>query len=125
MGNNPASSSIDVGQFRSRVTFLNNEPVSDDAGGQIDNYVSFLTCWGMLRQNAGDRLISQNEIILSNTYSLIVRYQTALAANLKSNTIIQITDPSFNTTRIFTIQSSTKVEELNYFYQFTLVQKDH
>ena len=119
MPNNPASSSIDVGQFRSRVTFLNNEPMSDDAGGQIDNYVSFLTCWGMLRQNAGDRFISQNEIILSNTYSLIVRYQDALASNLKSNTLIQID------TRTFTIQSSTKVEELNYFYQFTLVQKDH
>lgn len=119
MANNPANQSIDIGRFRSRPSFLNNSPTSDGAGGQIENYTAFLTCWGLLSQNTGSRLVSQNEIILDNFYTLIVRYQDALATNLKSNTLIQVGS------RLFTIQSTTKIQELDYFYSFTLVQKDH
>lgn len=113
------SQDIDVGQFRSRPTFLNNAPVANNSGGFIDNYVAFLTCWGKLRQNNGSRNLITGEIELNNTFTLTVRYQDALALNLKSNT--QVTIDS----RTFTIESTTKIEELDFFYSFQLKQKDH
>lgn len=114
------SSEIDVGLFRNLVTFLNNSPTSDGAGGQTDNYIPFLTTWGQLRQTSGSRNLSTYEIQLENNYLLTVRYDPSLETLQKSNTKVSTTDG-----RSFTISNSTKVEELDFFYTFTLSQISH
>src|SRR5580698_8090892 len=102
---------IDVGLFRSKVTFLNNAPIANQSGGYVDNYIAFLTTWGQLRQNNGMRSLSTGEIVVETDFTLFTRYQLALASALVSNTLIQI--PGDAGVRTFTINSWSKVEEMN------------
>lgn len=72
-----------IGLFRERVAFRKNVPPSDDSGGEDDNYSTFLTTRGYLRKTSGNRTLEASQAVNNSTYELWVRYQDALANEIK------------------------------------------
>lgn len=64
----------DAGLFRKICTFKKNVPTQLGAG-KVDNYVSFYTTRGYLKQNKSQRLIVAAEIVSINTAELYVRFK--------------------------------------------------
>lgn len=84
-----------IGKMREVVVFLTNTPTTTTGRGSVDNYTPLLTTRGQLK-DAGDNRGLAFGAIADNTYmELICRFQTALAAALRSDTKIVISGVTY------------------------------
>lgn len=75
---------VNTGEMRSSGTFLKNIPISNDSGGQSDNFTTVLTCRGRLRQNSGKKSLEQGEIVQDKTFEWVCRFQAAIVIGADS-----------------------------------------
>lgn len=111
-----SSGTISTGDMRSSVIFQKSIPTSDGAGGQVDNYTTFYTCRGRLRQSSGRRSDEQMELVRNKTMELIVRYTTTIADNLDETTRIIINGDTYM------VQNFELVDEIPHWYKFTIAK---
>src|SRR5688572_5564415 len=106
-----------VGQMKKVVTFKQNTPSTQGAGGK-DSYSDLLTTRGYLKKSSGSRNPAYSDILGDNSWTLIVRKQAALTSALSMSLKIEIDN------KLFTIQSWEDVNEDNALYKFSLTQQD-
>lgn len=102
--------------MREVVVFLENTPVVKGAGF-ADNYATLLTTRGQLIPNSGGRSLSTG--ILGDTFgfTLRVRFQTALAAGLRSDTKIVIAGSTY------TFSTYKLVDQRKHLYEFQITEE--
>ena len=104
---------INIGELKEIVIFKQNTPTALGAG-QKDAYTTLLTTRGKLRKKSGNRTLSFGTLEESNSWELIVRFQSLLETNLRLDVKVQIGS------RLFTINSFEKVGEKRFFYVINL-----
>lgn len=102
-----------IGQMRETVVFLGNTPTAKGAGF-VDQYATLLTTRGQLIANSGSRGLSFGAIADGQSYTLICRFQTALAAGLRSDTKIVISGVTY------TFSSYKLVDQKKHLYEFQI-----
>ena len=102
-----------VGNLHKVVLFRKNTPGTLGAGGS-DSYSDLLTTRGSLKKINGSRGLSFGEVLESNSYELIVRVQTLLEQNLRTDLRVVIEG------RTFTISSWDKMDEKRFYYKIIL-----
>lgn len=103
-----------IGKMRESVVFLVNSPIPAPGGGSADNYTTLLTTRGQLISKSGNRALSFGTIADSSFMSLIVRFQTALANALRSDTKIVISGITY------TFSSYTLIDQKKHLYKFEI-----
>lgn len=98
--------------MRQTGTFMKNEPINDESGGQSDNYVALLTCRGRLRKMKGGKALEQGAFVMNKGYEWICRYQAAIV--IDTDTAIQING------QMYRITDWEMVDEIPHFYRLTL-----
>lgn len=93
--------------------FLQNTPTVAGAG-YADNYTTLLTTRGQLIDKSGNRGLSYGEVANSNFMTLRCRFQTALAASLRSDTKIVIDSISY------TFSTYALVDQRKHIYEFEI-----
>lgn len=101
-----------IGLFRKSVAFRKTTPTDDDAGGAEDSYSTFLTTRGYLKKLNGSRTLEAAELVNNSTYELWVRFQEALALEVKPSlrAIIDGKD--------FTCHDAEVIAERDSYYKF-------
>lgn len=102
-----------VGALHKVVVFKKNTPTALTAGG-ADAYTTLLTTRGSLKKNNGARSLSYGEVMESNSYEMITRYQSSLETNLRVDTKVEIEG------RTYTINSWEKIGESKFYFRFNL-----
>jgi len=105
-----------VGQLNKVVVFKTNTPSTLGAGA-ADSYSTLLTTRGSLKKLSGSRSLSFGELVESNSYEMITRYQSSIASNVRMDTKIEIEG------RTFTINSFEKTGEKRFYYRFVLSEQ--
>ncbi|MBL0268109.1 MAG: head-tail adaptor protein [Chitinophagaceae bacterium] len=105
-----------VGQLNKVVVFKENTPSNLGAGG-ADSYSTLLTTRGSLKKLSGSRSLSFGELVESNSYEMITRYQDDIKDNIRMDTKIEIES------RTFTINSFEKIGEKRFYYRFVLSEQ--
>ena len=100
--------------MRESVVFLQNTPTATGTGGYKDNYETLLTTRGQLIDKAGNRSLSFGEIKDNTSMTLIVRFQTALANALRSDTKIVISGITYTPT------NWKLIDQKKHLYQFEI-----
>lgn len=103
-----------IGKMRESVVFLQNTPAATGTGGYADNYSTLLTCRGQLVDRSGSRVLSYGEVADNSRMSLIVRFQSALAAALRSDTKIVINGDTY------TFTTWKLIDQRKHLYQFDI-----
>lgn len=109
---------MEVGQLNKVVVFKQNTPTTLGAGAK-DAYTTLLTTRGSLRKLNGGRGLSFGELLESNSYEMITRYQVALANGLNMAVKVEIES------KTYTIQSFEKIGEKKFYYKFILNQQNN
>lgn len=103
-----------IGKMREVVVFLQNTPVAKGAGYE-DNYSTLVTTRGQLIDSGESRGLSFGAILDTETPKLIVRFQTALANALRSDTKIVINSVTY------TMNGRPKlIDQKKHLYEFRL-----
>lgn len=105
-----------IGEFTKTVVFKQNTPTTLGAGKK-DAYTTLLTTKGRLKKQSGSRSLGFGDIQITNSYELLVRYQSSLATNLRADVKIEIDS------KTFTIQTFEKIGEKNFYYRFIIVEQ--
>ena len=105
-----------IGEFNKTVVFKQNTP-STLGAGKKDSYTTLLTTKGRLKKQSGSRSLGFGDIQITNSYELLVRYQTSLATNLRADVKIEIEN------KTYTIQTFEKVGEKDFYYRFIIVEQ--
>lgn len=105
-----------VGEFTKVVTFKVNSPTTQGAGKK-DAYTTLLTTRGRLRKQNGSRSLSYGDIVLTDNYELLVRYETTIASNIRPDLKIEIDSVTY------TIQSVEKIGDKIFYYRFIISGK--
>lgn len=103
-----------IGQMRSVVQMLKNNPTPATTGGQRDVYGVLLTTRGRLRKSSGGRTLSFAEIVNAESYRLITRYQQGIENDLRVDSKFIIDG------LVYTLNSWDKYREINFYYLFDL-----
>lgn len=109
---------MEVGQLNKVVVFKQNTPTTLGAGAK-DAYTTLLTTRGSLRKLNGNRGLSFGELLETNSFEMITRYQVALENNLKMSVKVEVEG------KTYTIQSFEKVGEKRFYYKFILNQQNN
>lgn len=110
-----------IGQMVQVVTFRNNTERTALGAGHIDGYTDLLTTRGQLMKrtgNKGRKESEDGEVFFQEYWILTCRYQPALEANLKIDTLI-VCDG-----KTYTITGYELLDQKKFFYQFALAAKD-
>jgi len=102
-----------IGRSDKICELLQNTPVAQ-GGGNKDAYEVLLTTRGYLKKVGGNRSGGIGDILLDNSWSLIVRKQNALVQALRADLKWRIED------KVYTIQTWEDVNEDHFYYKFTL-----
>ena len=102
-----------IGNMREVVVFLQNTPTVAGAG-YADNYSTLLTTRGQLIDKSGSRNLSYGEVANNNFMTLRCRFQTALAASLRSDTKIVIDSITY------TLSTYKLVDQKKHIYEFEI-----
>lgn len=102
-----------VGKMTESVVFLANTPTAKGAG-YVDQYATLLTTRGQLISNSGNRSLNFGAIADNQSYTLICRFQTALAAGLRSDTKVVISGVTY------TINSFKLKDQKKHLYEFQI-----
>lgn len=70
-----------IGDMRSIVKVMQNQPIDNVSGGQDDNFVVVLTTRGKLARNSGRKGIEAGNLQFDKSFKLETRFQTALTIN--------------------------------------------
>lgn len=101
--------------MRETVVFLQNSPIPAAGGGATDNYTTLLTTRGQLIDSGDNRSLSFGAIADNSYMRLICRFQTALAASLRSDTKIVISGITY------TMNGMPKlIDQKKHFYEFKI-----
>lgn len=103
--------------FNKIVVFKTNSPTIK-GGGRADSYSTLVTTRGRLRKKSSSRGLQAGELGLDNGYELIVRYQSTIESNIRSDIKIVIDSVTY------TIAGWEKVEEKNFYLKFDLNRQD-
>lgn len=101
-----------IGLFRKSVAFRKTTPVADDSGGEADVWSTFLTTRGYLKKLNGNRTLEAGELVMNSTYELWVRFQSALAAEVKPSLRAIIDGKNY------TCHDAEVIAERNSYYKF-------
>lgn len=107
-----SSGTISLGDMRSTAVFQSNTPVANGSGGFDDNYTTFYTCRGRLRQQNGSRRDENMELVRNRSFELVVRYTTELVIDTNTRILIG--------TDTYIIVNYEKVDNLPHWYQFII-----
>lgn len=100
--------------MREVVTFMKNTPTAKGAGF-VDNYTTLLTTRGQFIHGSGSRGLQFGAVTDSVSARLIVRFQTALATNLRSDTKLVISGATY------TMNGMPKlIDQLKHLYEFSI-----
>lgn len=102
-----------VGQMTEVVVFLANTPTAKGAG-YVDQYGTLLTTRGRLVANSGSRNLAFGSIADNQSFTLTCRFQTALAAGLRSDTKIVISGVTY------TFSSYKLIDQKKHLYEFQI-----
>lgn len=83
-------------------------------GGQNDVYATLLTTRGRLRKNSGNRGLDFGLIASEDSYELICRFQSGIAAELRVNQKVMVDKDTY------TIQSWEVLDQISHWYRFKL-----
>ncbi len=111
-----------IAQMRSSVQFLVNAATVNATtdreaivtGGRNDAYVVLLTTRGRLRRKSASRGLDFGLVESKESYELICRFQADLESNLRIDVKLVINS------KVFTISSWEKIDEIDNFYKFSL-----
>ena len=103
---------MDIGLMRKSGSLYINQPTTDAAGGQADNFVLVLTCRGYLQKSSGMLALLAGQFNTNKSFLWTVRYQISIAINNESQWQI-----GSNTYRVV---DWTKIDEIPHFYEFNL-----
>ena len=95
------------------MVFQQNTPVQKGAGYE-DSYADLITTRGGLRSLSSSRGFSFGEMLQTNSFELIVRFQTALESALRGDMKVVIDG------RTFTIATWEKVGEKRFYYRMVI-----
>lgn len=109
------SSSLSIGQMRRIATLQKNTPIDDGAGGEVDNYVTVLTCRCSLVKASGGLDLLQGGLNRGKRYKMTCRYQLAIVIDTDSIWLI-----GSDTYRVI---DYTLVDDIPHFYQFILAKQ--
>ena len=104
-----------VGNMRESVVFLANAPIPAAGGGFTDNYTTLLTTRGQLFDNGDNRAQSFGTVIDNSFMRLVCRFQTALAASLRSDTKIVISGITYTMNGMPVL-----IDQKKHFYEFKI-----
>jgi hypothetical protein len=107
-----------IGQMRSVVRFLTNNPVPLGQG-RTDKYGILINTRGRLRIDSGNRSLSFGMIVGEDSYTLTCRFQENLESLIKVNGKVMIDE------KFYTIASWEKVDQINHIYIFKLNETKH
>lgn len=108
------SGGISVGDMRTSAQFQSNAPVANASGGTADNYTTFYTCRGRLRQQSGSRKDEQTELVRNRNFEFVCRFCLAIKNGVDTNTRVLIGSDTY------VIVNFELVDQLNHWYQFIL-----
>ena len=104
--------------MREVVVFLQNTPTATAGRGSADNYATLLTTRGQLMDAGDNRALSFGAIADNTFMRLICRFQTALAASLRSDTKVVISGITY------TLNGQPKlIDQKKHLYEFSLQGK--
>lgn len=106
-----------IGEMDKVVVFKSNAPSAATTGGKIDSYSTLLTTRGKLKRLNGSRGLSFGEVFDSNSYELLVRYQTALASALKTSLRVEIDSVNY------AISTYEKIGEKKFYIRFIISEQ--
>lgn len=98
------------------VEFRQNTPTTEEGGGDADNYTTLLTTRGQLISNSGGRGLSFGAIQDSFSFTLRVRFQSALEAALRSDTKILISGS------LYTFSTYKLIDQKKHLYEFQVTK---
>jgi hypothetical protein len=104
-----------IGNMRESVVFLANNPIPAAGGGFADVYTTLLTTRGQLFEAGDSRSLSFGAIADNSSMRLICRFQTALAANLRSDTKIIISGITYTMNG-----QPVLIDQKKHFYEFKI-----
>lgn len=102
-----------IGKFDKVVALQKNTPTGQGAG-LVDSYSTYVTTRGYLKKKSGNRGVSFGEILGNDSYTLFVRYQTAIATYLRTDNKVIIDS------KTFTVDSFELVDEEKKYYKINL-----
>lgn len=104
-----------VGNMRETVVFLQNTPTPAAGGGATDNYTTLLTTRGQLFEAGDNRSLSFGAVVDNSFMRLVCRFQTALAASLRSDTKIVINSITYTMNGMPVL-----IDQKKHFYEFKI-----
>lgn len=107
---------MEVGNLNKVVVFKSNTPTAKGAGS-ADGYATLLTTRGHLKKNSGGRGFAFAELSENNSYTLTVRFETALETALSPSVKVEIES------RTYTVASWEKMGEKRFYYKIQLNEK--
>lgn len=102
--------------MRSKVTFYSNVPTANDTGGRADNWVEMVVTRGRLRNNSGRKMDEQGEIVFTDEYELICRYQDELLVDAKAKLVID--------GESYRIKYKKLIDQIRHIYVFILAKNE-
>lgn len=77
-----------IGQMRSVVVFMINQPIDNTSGGQDDNYITTVTTRGRLTKKSGKKGLEAGTIQFEKYYELYCRYQSDIVLNSDTRVVV-------------------------------------
>lgn len=81
-----------IGEMRSVVKVMQNQPIDNTSGGQDDNFIVLLTTRGKLTRNSGRKGIEAGNLQFDKSFKLETRFQVAFAINKDLRISVDDTD---------------------------------
>lgn len=104
---------MDIGRLRDVVLFRVNLGATAGAGGQ-DNYTDLLTTRGRLTRSSGSRSAQFGDIEIGESWTLVVRKQAKLTANLSTSLKVVVEGQTY------TMQGWEETGNRPYYYRIIL-----
>lgn len=105
-----------IGEMRSVVKVMQNQPTENASGGTDDNFIVMLTTRGKLTRNSGRKDIEAGNVQFDKSFKLQIRFQIGLVINKDLRMNIDGTD--------YMIVDWYLDEEIKHWYNFILNRVD-
>jgi SPP1 family predicted phage head-tail adaptor len=68
-----------TGKLNQRITFWANNAVSDNYGGEIDNWTEVQTTWANIKGLTGRRELEFQQVVNGKPYEIVVRWRNDIS----------------------------------------------
>jgi len=72
-----------TGQFRHRITFLEDVTVTDEIGQEITEWVGFKKAWAMIKTVKGSEYVAAGSERATIIYRFIIRYTKGITSDMR------------------------------------------